>query len=186
MKRYLAILLIGMLLSGCAVKEPAATQMPVTEPVPVLEPTEPAAMEYSQEMAMLEGFLVMQLGDVRHNQQNWFNFLEKARAGEQSQLNVIHFFDNGSDWGQIFYELSFDGTNFAVHYQKDGEIVTDLASTLIEETGILEDSAEPYDVYHRFRRGGVCHGLEAYAQRRICASVCVPVRAGVRHHRLCG
>lgn len=157
MKRFLTILLISLLLVGCAVTEPTTTEIPTTEPVAVTEPaimtepTEPVAIHYSQEQAMIEGFLVMQLGDVRHNQQNWFDFLETSQTGELAQLNVIHFFDNGSGWGQILYELSFDGTNYIVQYQKDGEIVTDSASSLIEEAGILEDSAEPYDAYHRFR-----------------------------------
>lgn len=157
MKQILIILSIAILLTGCTATESAATEVPVTESVPlsesavITEPTTPVSNHYSQEQAMIEGFLVMQLGDVRHNQQSWFDFLEKTKAGQQTRLNVIHFFDSGSGWGQILYELSFDGSDYVVHYHDSGEVVTNTAPALIEESGMLENSAEPYDAYHRYR-----------------------------------
>lgn len=106
---------------------------------------------YSQEQAMIEGFLVMQLCDVRYNQQNWFTFLEKTQAGEKTEFNIIHFYDNGSGWGQILYELSYDGLNYTVRYYQDGQWITDTAPALINESGLLDDADEPYDIYQRYR-----------------------------------
>ncbi len=149
MKRLLVLICIALLMSGCAVQN--ADIPPESQSV---EPTDVLDVEdvpvYSQEQAMIEGFLVMQLGDVRHNQQNWFAFLEKTLAGEQAELNVIHFYDNGSGWGQILYELSFDGSVYTLCYQNDGELITETASALVEESGELDDSNEPYDAYHRY------------------------------------
>ena len=151
MKRLLISICIVLLLSGCAQRESAfAEELYTTE-----QSTEAFIREkvtlYSQEQAMIEGFLVMQLGDVRYNQQNWFAFLEKTRAGENAELKVIHFFDDGTGWGQILYELSYDGLNYTVCYEKDGQQVTDTAAILIEESGELADTDEPYDTYQRYR-----------------------------------
>ena len=148
MKRLFVLVCVLLLLSGCGQK---AADIPVASPVEKTEASNPADVPmYSQEQAMIEGFLVMQLGDVRYNQQNWFAFLEKAQAGESAEINVIHFYDNGSGWGQILYELSYDGTTYSVSYQKDGAQVKDSASPLTEQTGYLEDADEPYDWYHRY------------------------------------
>ena len=144
------LLCVLLFLVGCAANHTEiATESIGIEATSDMCAAEPA--KYSQEQAMIEGFLVMQLGDVRYNQQNWFAFLEKTRAGENAELKVIHFFDDGNGWGQILYELSYDGLNYTVCYEKDGQQVTDTAAILIEESGELADTDEPYDTYQRYR-----------------------------------
>ena len=143
MKRLLVLIGIVFLMSGCAQRDSV-----ISEEVEITDNEEVPV--YSQEQARIEGFLVMQRGDVRYNQQNWFSFLEKTQAGKKAALNVIHFEDNDSGWDQTLYELSYDGLNYTVRYQNNGHWVTDTASALIEATGKFEDADEPYDEYQRY------------------------------------
>ena len=174
MKRLLVLLCILFTFTGCTGHDidHVSTEKPAEETAPAL-----SVPVYSQEQAMIEGFLVMQLGDVRYNQQNWFDCLEKAHAGEQTQLNVIHFFDKGSGWGQILYELSFDGVNYTVCYQQNGETVTETASALMEESGVLDETAEPYDAFHRFSLNGLVLYEDLIIIPEFCSDVPISLHA---------
>ena len=152
MKRLLACLLAALLLAGCSVQEPetvdteasettvpAATEIPETQAVPNSE-------IFSQEMAMIEGYVVMQDGDVRHNAGSWFAFLN----GEISSVTVMQYTwtDMGTDC--IRYDLAFDGTDYTVTFARDGANVTETSHALIYETGLCVETDAPYDTYEAY------------------------------------
>ena len=121
---------------------PAGTEMPVTVP----SETE---MEYplSQEMAMLEGYVVMQDGDVRHNAGSWFDFLEKSRAGEPCAVTVVQF---AFESEYVRYDVSFDNNTYSVSFEKDGQLVTETSQVLVIDDGLCQDTEEPYDSYEAY------------------------------------
>lgn len=148
MKKLAVILCTMLFLTACA-KEPltmttvlAETEMPVTVP----SETE---IEYplSQEMAMLEGYVVMQDGDVRHNAGSWFDFLEKSRAGEPCAVTVVQF---AFESEYVRYDVSFDNNTYSVSFEKDGEPVTEISQVLVIDHGLCQDTEEPYDSYEAY------------------------------------
>lgn len=101
---------------------------------------------YSQEMAMLEGFVVMQDGDVRHNAGSWFAFLEKAQAGESCAVTVVQF----TQEAYIRYDIDYDGHDYTVTFEKDGQTVSEASQVLVIDSGLCSDSAEPYDYFESY------------------------------------
>lgn len=150
---YLILVLAALLLSSCANEKPEDTvpteTQVMTETAAVLA-TEPEQQLISQEMAMIEGFLVMQDGDVRHNQRNWHDFMEITGAGVASGFSVIHYSYGETGLSQIRYDLSYDGSQYTVQYQKDGETITESGTELIFSAGELDGGMEPYDRYERY------------------------------------
>lgn len=157
MKKTVFLLCLFLLLTGCG-KEPAAvpvetvaTEMvtvPQTEPVtsPEMEPVQ----VYSQEMAMLEGFVVMQDGDVRHNAGSWFAFLDQSLAGEVSEVTIIQFTQEVNFSSQIRYDVSFDGGAYFVTFERGGKTVTKSDWTLMHEKGTYDSTMEPFDCYEAY------------------------------------
>lgn len=119
------------------VHDEEATQPVMTQPI-------------SQEMAMLEGYVVMQDGDVHHNVAAWMTFLEQCEAGGTATVTVVQFTqgETGSDY--IRYDLSFDGDDYAVSFEKDGKTITETSQVLIIDTGLCDDTLEPYDSYVQY------------------------------------
>ena len=150
--RIFIILISLLLLTACAVQKPSDT-IPSTisteVETSVTEVTEPEIL-WNCEQAMIEGFLVMRDGDVLHNQGNWFAFLESAKAGEPAEICVMDFTytENGSVYNR--YDLSHDGKQYVLQYEKDGELVTEHASDLTYTEGELDGALEPYDRYQRY------------------------------------
>lgn len=136
MKKIIALLCMLLLLSGCGT-DPSETTAMQTEPETVL----------SHEIAMLEGYVVMDEGDVRHNAGNWLTFLDECGAGNSASITVVSFVLEESGYTYVKYDLSFDGSTYTVEYIMDGEKVRDSSPELVYLTGRLEPAMEPYDSY---------------------------------------
>ncbi len=102
---------------------------------------------HSQEQAMLAGFVVMQDGDVRHNAGKWFEFLEICQVGQPARVTIAQYAMGDSGTDDRYYEVSFDGSTYTVVFEKDGHRFTDSAETLTLDSGLCNDTMEPYDSY---------------------------------------
>ncbi|MBR4290287.1 MAG: hypothetical protein IKT52_06585 [Oscillospiraceae bacterium] len=139
MERIIVLLCILLLLAGCGANVSESTTL-MKKPETVL----------SHEMAMLEGYVVMDEGDVRHNAGNWFSFLKACEAGDPATVTVVAFTLEENRYTYVKYDLSFDGKNYQVEYENDGKIMKDSASELVYSSGKLDASAEPYRAYERY------------------------------------
>ena len=148
MKTLAVLLCTVWLMTGCTKATPVMTTAPAETEVPATVPAG-TEMEYplSQEMAMLEGYVVMQDGDVRHNAGSWFGFLEKSRAGEPCTVTIVQF-ASGSEY--VRYDISFDGNVYAASFDKDGKMTTEASQVLVMENGLCQDTEEPYDSYEAY------------------------------------
>ena len=157
MKRVCCFLCMLLLLTGCAanqpVSEPPTTAQPATEYIPT-QATEAQAI-LSHEIAMLEGYVVMDGGDVRHNAGSWVNFLNTCAAGEHASVSVVSFTLEADGYTYVKYDLTFDGSMYAVEYVRDGVLLKETAAELVYSTGRLESSDEPYDAYEQYSLNNV-------------------------------
>ena len=149
MKHLGYFLCLVLLLTGCTVNHPAEEPSIATQPATEFqEDEEPTVL--SHEIAMLEGYVVVDEGDVRHNAGNWMKFLDACNAGEHAAVSVVSFTLGESGYTYIKYDLTFDGSMYAVEYVMDGELVRETATDLVYSTGVLESSEEPYDSYEQY------------------------------------
>lgn len=149
MKQIILLLCTALLLTGCSEK-PAMTTVPietvtVTEAEAVYE-TGPERI-LSQEMAMLEGYVVMQDGDVRHNAGSWMAFRDCCSAGESCAVTVVQF-HTAADY--VRYDVSFDGSDYTVTFEKDDQQLTETAQMIFVERGTYDKTMEPYDCYEAY------------------------------------
>ena len=97
-----AILVLPILaaLTGCKEEKAVKTVTQPTEITAVtvvpetLHQTEATQMVQewiSQEQAMIQGFVVVQDGDVRHNQDRWQAYMDAAETKIPASVTVIHF-----------------------------------------------------------------------------------------------
>lgn len=148
MKRIVFLLCLALLLAGCGANpEETTVTVPTSEETLVTEATEAPEVPLSQEMAMLQGYVVMEDGDVRHNTGSWMAFLEQSGTGEPCNVTVVQF---QSVSGYVRYDLSFDGSAYTLSFEKDGEIVTTVSHELVAEKGLCDDTMEPYDTYEAY------------------------------------
>lgn len=157
MKRWICLLLfLPMILCGCAgapVEEATASSTPAAEPAATETFAEVPVI--SQEMAMIEGYVVMDDGDVRHNVKSWMDFLEQCEAGNSASVSVASFSQGESGYAYVKYDLTFDGSVYTVEYYNGQEIVRDSSAELTYSAGLLESSEEPYDSYERYDLNGL-------------------------------
>ena len=102
---------------------------------------------YSREQAMLEGFVVMQDGDVRHNAGAWFAFLASCEAGKPAQVTVAQYTMGNT---ACYYNVTFDGSSYIVASEQGGQRITETAEALVRDTGSCGDTMEPYDSYEAY------------------------------------
>lgn len=150
MKRLCWLLCMILLLTGCAVKREAVSD--VTERIPVTEQPQETQLQVilSHEIAMLEGYVVIDEGDVRHNAGNWVKFLDACVAGENAAVTVVSFTLEEGGYTHVKYDLTFDGTVYSVEYEKDGVLNRESAPELVRTTGLLEAGSEPYDSFEQY------------------------------------
>lgn len=152
MKRVCCFLCLLLLLTGCAanqpVSEPPTTAQPATEDIPVRATEEQTIL--SHEIAMLEGYVVMDEGDVRHNAGSWVNFLNACAAGEQASVSVVSFNFEADGYTYVKYDLTFDGSMYAVEYVRDGNLLKETADELVHTAVRLEKPEGPYDAYEQY------------------------------------
>lgn len=148
MKRLCCILCLLVLMTGCGTNQPPLATESVTIPVQT-EQTQPETI-LSHELAMLEGYVVMDEGDVRHNTNIWVKFLDACEAGNAASVTVVSFFLADSGYDYVKYDLTFDGSIYTVEYEKNGEAIREAASELVYSTGMLEPSDEPYDSFEQY------------------------------------
>lgn len=150
MKKLLVCLLAFLMLAGCAAREPeptesAETTVSVETEIPETEGLQNSEI-FSQEMAMLEGYVVMQDGDVRHNAGSWFAFLK----GETGTVTVMQYTRTEAGSSCIRYDLSFDGTDYILTFRRDGETVTEKSQVLVIDSGRCAETEAPYDTYEAY------------------------------------
>ena len=109
--------------------------------------------EYSQEQAMLEGFVVMQDGDVRHNAGAWFDFLASCGEGKPAHVTVAQY--TTGDSGACYYDVTFDGSAYTAAFEQDGRYTAETAEVLVRENGSCDDTMEPYDSYEAYLLNGI-------------------------------
>ena len=150
MKRLCWFLCLILLLTGCAVKdaEISVATEPVTVPVQPQE-TQPQFV-LSHEIAMLEGYVVMDEGDVRHNAGNWVKFLDACEKGETASVTVVSFFLEETGYSYVKYDLSFDGSTYTLKYEQNGELFQVSAQELTYKSGRLESSGDVYDSFEQY------------------------------------
>lgn len=119
-----------------------------------VEPGSVSETFYNQEQAMLDGCVVMQDGDVRHNQDSWQNFIELTEAGEEASVTVVHYTEEESDTTYIRYGVIFDGSIYTLKITAGEQQLTCTFTGLEMTTGEIKQSQEPYDRYIRYTLTG--------------------------------
>ena len=152
MKKILIFLCLLLLLTGCRNEDIVPTVSGSVEHVTESASTEQpqTSVILSHELAMLEGYVVMDEGDVRHNAGNWVKFLDACEAGDHASVTVVSFVLKDAGYTYTKYDLTFDGSIYTVVYEKDGELFRESAPELVYGTGRLEESREPYDSYEQY------------------------------------
>lgn len=156
MKKMLACVLAAAILGGCAAQKSVPTEPAVVETtVPaVTEISETQAQQnseiFSQEMAMIEGYVVMQDGDVRHNQRNWFDFVKSCENGEPASVKVAHYAFTDTGTNSMLYNLDYDGSLYTVTYTLDTEPQTEQFTHLVLSWKNFDDTTASYDVCQRY------------------------------------
>lgn len=157
MKKFLALFIAVLLLAGCAAgeTEPTETSAPETAAPIETENRETQAQQnseiFSQEMAMIEGYVVMQDGDVRHNAGSWFSFVN----GETGTVTVMQYTRTDAGTECVRYDLAFDGKDYTVTFEKDGQTVTEVSQVLVVGSGLCDETQEPYDTYVEYTLNGI-------------------------------
>ena len=156
-KKAAFVLLFLALLTGCQKTEQTETTAPQIETTYATEATEtvatapvPVQKWISQEQAMLEGFVVIQDGDVRHNQNRWQLYMETVERKEPASITVIHFLRTDAGWEQIRYDISFDGNVHHLTCTEKGEKTEKTYTQLLKQQISLDESREPYDSAIRY------------------------------------
>ena len=147
--KWLMIVMCVILLAGCAGEADVPAVPTETEPAVIAEEipeTQPSEI-ISQEMAMLEGYVVIEAGDVRHNAGSWVKFLEACEAGQTASVTLVWFELGEAGYTHVRYNLHFDGSSYAVGYEKDGMEVQAFADELVYTSGKLEADMDPYDSF---------------------------------------
>ena len=147
--KWLMILMCVILLAGCAAEADVPAAPTETEPTVSVEEIPETQMPeiISQEMAMLEGYVVLEEGDVRHNAGSWVKFLEACEAGQTACVTLVWFEQGEAGYTHVRYDLIFDGSSYAVGYEKDGMSFQAFADELVYASGKLEAGMEPYDSF---------------------------------------
>ena len=149
MKKIAVFLCIAFLLTSCgSVSTPPVTS--VESPSLTESVQAPSDTELSHELAMLKGYVVMDEGDVRHNAGVWSSFLNDIKSGKSSTVTVVAFTQDDSGYNYIKYDLIFDGSLYTVSYNRNGEMISDSAAELVYQSGELDSTMEPYDMYERY------------------------------------
>lgn len=151
-------LLLTVILIGCKETKPEETTLLETEAsstvttAPESLPTQsvPAQKWISQEEAMIEGFVVIQDGDVRHNQNRWQIYMDAVERKEISSVTVMHYIRTETGYEQIRYHLSYDGSLHHLSYMENGAKTEKTYTQLLKQQVILDDSWEPYDYTIRY------------------------------------
>lgn len=152
MKKIIVLLLVMLLLTSCGSSEGNIPETVATEPMPTAGETQDVQLQefLSHELAMIQGYVVMDEGDVRHNVGNWVNFLKSCKDGEQAAVTVVQFLPGEAGYNYVKYDVSFDGETYLAEYVKDGISISETASELVYTAGKVDDSVEPYDSYERY------------------------------------
>lgn len=152
MKKIIVLLLVMLLLTSCGSSEGNIPETVAAEPMPTAGETQNVQLQefLSHELAMIQGYVVMDEGDVRHNVGNWVNFLKSCEEGEQAAVTVVQFLPGEAGYNYVKYDVSFDGETYLAEYVKDGISISETASELVYTAGKVDDSVEPYDAYERY------------------------------------
>lgn len=156
-KKLTAILLLLIMLAGCQKTEQTETTAPIVETTACIEeteetPTKPTFVQpwISQEQAMLSGFVVVQDGDVRENQNRWQAYMEATEKKEPVSITVMHYRRTEVGFAQTRYDLAYDGSLYHLTIMENGEKKGKSYAQLLKQQEPLDESWEPYDSVIRY------------------------------------
>lgn len=157
-QKLAAAVLLAALLTGCAKTEetvtealPAETVRETTTEVTETQPQSTLRSDwYSQEQAMLAGFVVIQDGDVRHNQSRWMRYMTAVESKEPSSVTVMEYHRTEEGFTQTRIDLTFDGACHHLTRKENGEVTEKTYTQLLKQQSVLDESREPYDSVIRF------------------------------------
>lgn len=109
---------------------------------------------YNQEQAMLDGCVVMQDGDVRHNQDRWQNFVDLADSGEEAAVKLVHYTEDESDTTYIRYGVIFDGSVYTLKITSGEQQLTHTFTGLERKSGKYDQWTNGRDSYIRYTLTG--------------------------------
>lgn len=144
MKRVLLALclLTAVLLAGCSPAEILTPTVATFTTEPPTESTAPEMEWISQEQAMLAGFVVMQSGDVRHNQQVWMDFLDLCEQGKEASVRLVQFSEDGT---QNVHDLTFRDGEYILRTRTENQTTEEVYLGCLWLTEELGEAEEPYD-----------------------------------------
>lgn len=153
-----AAVLLAVLLTGCTKAEekveetlPADT---IQETIPEMTASQAKSVLpedwYSQEQAMLAGFIVIQDGDVRHNQTRWMQYMTAVENKEPAAVTLMRYQRTEEGSYQIRLDLTFDGERHHLIRRENGEVTEKTYGQLLKQQSLLDDSWAPYDSVIRF------------------------------------
>lgn len=108
----------------------------------------------SQEQAMLNGYVVMQDGDARHNQGSWAAFAKRVAEGESASVTVVQYTSQKNGFSYIRYDLSFDGEIYSLNITTEDRQLSCSFTGLKETSGKLTGQADGYDRFIRYTLTG--------------------------------
>lgn len=146
---HVVTICLAALLIGCAHSEVPATQTseaPLLAENTVAAVTEPIAISLpSQEQAMIEGYVVMQDGDVHHNQHIWDAFWENV-VNSPASVKLAHFTFQESRSTCTVYDLHYTGTDYQLTITDDSGSRTETFLYALKVTGgSLDENQKPYN-----------------------------------------
>lgn len=157
-RKIAAAILLAIFLTGCAKAEETATGTLLTETVreTTTETTEAKAQNalpgdwYSQEQAMLAGFVVIQDGDVCENQREWMQYMEAVEKKEPASVTIMHYYRTEDGSRQTRLDASYDGAIHHLIRTENGEKTEKTYTQLLKQQGLLDESRAPYDSVIRY------------------------------------
>lgn len=157
-RKVAAAIHLAVLLTGCTNAE---NNMGETRPAETVRETTPQMTEsqaqsalpddwYSQEQAMLAGFVVIQDGDVRHNQTRWMQYMTAVENKEPAAVTLMRYQRTEEGSSQIRLDLTFDGERHHLIRRENGEVTEKTYGQLLKQQSLLDDGWAPYDSVIRF------------------------------------
>ena len=114
-------------------------------------PLEDLTEHYSVEEAMIDRVVIIMDGDARYNEAEWWDFLEKTRAGEAATVRLMHYYSPQESVSgfKVIYELIYDGSAYDLNHVENGRHYSERFTHLIyhKESPGPDDDWDMYEYY---------------------------------------